>query len=222
MTTREELARLINPDAEAKHERQQTQGFVSEWYQAKDAADRVITAGWRPPPSDDVIGKARRRIDTTRNRYPRMLDEAPSDEISRDLADAGLLATSACPCRGTGDCVTCHGVGNTEAYDCPAGCRGGRCRECTPVQQDTDVSGSGWYEVIHPSRATTHVAYVYEDGSIYFPEGEQLLDRHEFAFAAARGNVHRLVRAACACGCDMATIDGADCTLPDGHDGDCR
>lgn len=55
--------------------------------------------------------------------------------------------------------------------------------------------GSGWYEVIHPAHATTHVAYVYEDGSIYFPEGVQVLDRHEFAFAAARGEVFRLVRA---------------------------
>lgn len=58
------------------------------------------------------------------------------------------------------------------------------------------LAGPGWYEVIHPSRATTHVAYVYEDGSIYFPEGVQVLDRHEFAFAAARGKVYRLVRAA--------------------------
>lgn len=55
--------------------------------------------------------------------------------------------------------------------------------------------GVGWYEVIHPSRATTHVAYVHEDGSIYFPEGTQVLDSHEFAFAAARGRAYRLVRA---------------------------
>lgn len=56
-------------------------------------------------------------------------------------------------------------------------------------------SGVGWYEVIHPSAATTHIVYVHEDGSIYFPEGEQCLGRHEFEFAAARGNAHRLVRA---------------------------
>lgn len=60
-----------------------------------------------------------------------------------------------------------------------------------PLRED----GVGWYEVIHPSRATTHIAYVHEDGSIYFPEGTQALDTHEFAFAAARGEAHRLVRA---------------------------
>lgn len=66
--------------------------------------------------------------------------------------------------------------------------------------------GVGWYEVIHPSRATTHIAYVHEDGSIYFPEGTQVLDRHEFAFAAARGLAHRLVRA---CAVDPAEGDGS-------------
>lgn len=55
--------------------------------------------------------------------------------------------------------------------------------------------GVGWYEVIHPSRATTHIAYVHEDGSIYFPEGDYPLSEHEFAFAAATGRAHRLVRA---------------------------
>lgn len=60
-----------------------------------------------------------------------------------------------------------------------------------PLRED----GVGWYEVIHPSRATTHIAYVHEDGSIYFPEGTQVLDTHEFAFAAARGRAYRLVRA---------------------------
>ncbi|MFJ6066547.1 hypothetical protein ACIQHU_26325 [Streptomyces tendae] len=53
-------------------------------------------------------------------------------------------------------------------------------------------SGPGWYEVITP-RATTCIAYVHEDGSLYLPEGD--LTAEEFAFAAARGNVHRLVRA---------------------------
>ena len=57
-------------------------------------------------------------------------------------------------------------------------------------------SGPGWFEVIHPSHATTHVVYVHEDGSLYFPEGAQVLDRHEFAFADARGMAHRLVRSA--------------------------
>ena len=55
-------------------------------------------------------------------------------------------------------------------------------------------SGPGWYEVIHPRNATTCIALVYEDGSLYLPEGEALTPE-EFAFAAARGNAHRLVRA---------------------------
>jgi len=55
-------------------------------------------------------------------------------------------------------------------------------------------SGPGWYEVINPRNATTCIALVYEDGSLYLPEGEALTPE-EFAFAAARGNAHRLVRA---------------------------
>lgn len=56
-------------------------------------------------------------------------------------------------------------------------------------------SGPGWYEVMHPTVATTHIVYVYENGSIYCPEGEYVLDRSEFEFAAARDMAHRLVRA---------------------------
>jgi hypothetical protein len=55
-------------------------------------------------------------------------------------------------------------------------------------------SGPGWYEVISP-RATTCIVFVHEDGSLYLPEGEDALNPTEFAFAAARGNAHRLVRA---------------------------
>lgn len=55
-------------------------------------------------------------------------------------------------------------------------------------------SGPGWYEVLSP-RATTCIVYVHEDGSLYLPEGEGALSPTEFAFAAARGNIHRLVRA---------------------------
>ena len=58
---------------------------------------------------------------------------------------------------------------------------------------EISTAGVGWYEVIHPSDATTHIAYVHEDGSIYLPEGPAL-DRHEFEFASARGKVRKLVR----------------------------
>jgi hypothetical protein len=54
-------------------------------------------------------------------------------------------------------------------------------------------AGTGWYEVIHPVAATTLLAYVHEDGSVYFPETSD--GQAEFEFAAARGNVHRLIRA---------------------------
>ncbi|MFF6985637.1 hypothetical protein [Streptomyces sp. NPDC010273] len=54
-------------------------------------------------------------------------------------------------------------------------------------------SGPGWYEVINPRNATTNIALVREDGSLYLPEVDLTAD--EFAFAAARGNAHRLVRA---------------------------
>lgn len=55
--------------------------------------------------------------------------------------------------------------------------------------------GPGWYEVINPRGATTCIAYVHEDGSLYLPEGEASMNAEEFAFAAARGQAHRLVRA---------------------------
>lgn len=55
-------------------------------------------------------------------------------------------------------------------------------------------SGPGWYEVINPRNTTTNIAFVHEDGSLYLPEGDALTS-DEFAFAAARGNAHRLVRA---------------------------
>lgn len=56
-------------------------------------------------------------------------------------------------------------------------------------------SGPGWYEVIHPTRAETCIAYVAEDGSIYLPEGEHVMNADEFLFAASRGRAHRLIRA---------------------------
>lgn len=66
------------------------------------------------------------------------------------------------------------------------------------AQQETEAdrnSGPGWYEVINPRNATTNIALVHEDGSLYLPEGPDALTEDEFAFAAARGNAHRLVRA---------------------------
>ncbi|MFE7906454.1 hypothetical protein [Streptomyces albogriseolus] len=62
----------------------------------------------------------------------------------------------------------------------------------TPAPDDRNA-GPGWYEVITSPQATTCIAYVHEDGSLYLPEGD--LTEEEFAFAAARGKAHRLVRA---------------------------
>jgi len=67
--------------------------------------------------------------------------------------------------------------------------------DTTSNEAQADInSGPGWYEVISPRNATTCIVLVYEDGSLYLPEGDDL-DETEFAFAAARGNAHRLVRA---------------------------
>ena len=71
-------------------------------------------------------------------------------------------------------------------------------------------SGPGWFEVIHPTSATTHIVYVHENGSLYFPEGTQVLDRHEFAFADARGMAHRLVRSAALVAALRAVLEEID------------
>lgn len=54
---------------------------------------------------------------------------------------------------------------------------------------------TGWFEFVSATAATTHIAYVYEDGSVYLPEGRDVVDQDDFTYAAARGKVFRLVRA---------------------------
>jgi uncharacterized protein (UPF0216 family) len=54
----------------------------------------------------------------------------------------------------------------------------------------------GWYEFITADdSATTHVAYVYEDGSVYLPEGPDVVDETDFVMASASNRFWRLVRA---------------------------
>ena len=77
------------------------------------------------------------------------------------------------------------------AVHCPG--VGGEAQQ--PETRDDCNSGPGWYEVINPRNATTSIAYVHENGDLYLPEGDAGLTPDEFAFAAARGNAHRLVRA---------------------------
>lgn len=53
-------------------------------------------------------------------------------------------------------------------------------------------SGPGYYEFIHPTKATTHIAYVRENGEVYIPEAD--VTEEDFLLASARGRTHRLVR----------------------------
>jgi len=55
------------------------------------------------------------------------------------------------------------------------------------------ASADGWYEWLTPGMSLTRIAYVYESGRVYFPEGDDV-DESDFLLAAARGNVWRLVR----------------------------
>jgi hypothetical protein len=49
----------------------------------------------------------------------------------------------------------------------------------------------GWHEFITPVKALTRIAYVYESGEVYLPEGG---DPDDFVLAASYGRVYRLVR----------------------------
>jgi hypothetical protein len=49
----------------------------------------------------------------------------------------------------------------------------------------------GWHEFITPVKALTRIAYVYESGEVYLPEGG---DPDDFVLAASYGRVKRLVR----------------------------
>jgi hypothetical protein len=54
---------------------------------------------------------------------------------------------------------------------------------------------TGWYEFVTPGeRSTTHIAYVYEDGSIYLPEGYEIVTETDFRLAAATPRFWRLIR----------------------------
>jgi hypothetical protein len=64
---------------------------------------------------------------------------------------------------------------------------------------------TGWYEFILDGKATTHVAYVHEGGSVYLPEADVTED--DFLFASAAGRVFRLMRTEDVWG----TCDWGDC-----------
>jgi len=52
----------------------------------------------------------------------------------------------------------------------------------------------GWVEFVLAVAATTHIAYLYEDGSIYFPEGPQVVSEWDLREAEAAGRLWPLVR----------------------------
>jgi len=54
-------------------------------------------------------------------------------------------------------------------------------------------AGEGWYEWIREGSATTHIAYVHENGEVYDPEHGW--NPPDFLLAAARDRVFKLVRA---------------------------
>jgi len=59
----------------------------------------------------------------------------------------------------------------------------------------TEQDRIGWYEFITANEAaTTHIAYVYSDGSIYLPEGPIVVDETDFHMASAAGRCWRLIR----------------------------
>lgn len=56
-----------------------------------------------------------------------------------------------------------------------------------------DTTKPGWFEFIHPTKATTHIAHVGESGAVYLPETD--VTAEDFALASASGRFWPLVRA---------------------------
>lgn len=53
---------------------------------------------------------------------------------------------------------------------------------------------TGWYEFVKPGGSTTHIAYVHEGGSVYLPEGLDVVGEEDFRLASASDRFWRLVR----------------------------
>lgn len=56
------------------------------------------------------------------------------------------------------------------------------------------IDRAGWYEFIMPGGSTTHIAYAYENGTVYLPEGEDVVSEQDFHLASASDRFWRLVR----------------------------
>jgi hypothetical protein len=63
----------------------------------------------------------------------------------------------------------------------------------TPAVDETEDIGVGWYEWNIMPEATTHIAYLYESGRIYLPEGD--VTKFQFMEALSGGHTHLLVHA---------------------------
>jgi hypothetical protein len=80
-----------------------------------------------------------------------------------------------------------EGRGDAETLGTGSG-RGTGVREPQKPAQATE----GWYEFIHPTKATTHIAHFSEGGQVYLPEAD--LTEEDFYLAAASNRFWRLVR----------------------------
>lgn len=67
----------------------------------------------------------------------------------------------------------------------------------TADEATTKAQHVGWVEfVTADDAALTHIAYVYEDGSLYLPEGPDVVSADDFRLAAATDRIWPLVRRA--------------------------
>jgi hypothetical protein len=53
----------------------------------------------------------------------------------------------------------------------------------------------GWVEFLRDQVSTTHIAYLHEDGSVYLPEGPQVVSEMDLRMAEIAGSMWPLVRA---------------------------
>lgn len=115
-----ELARLIDPSAEASHKREQSQGFISRWYQALAGADRIIAAGYVKVTDDAEMLERVAQAIHEHNRdwcppYWEQLTEGARDDYRKE-ARAALRAVSL----GLYDddrVIVCHVIEDEEAQD---------------------------------------------------------------------------------------------------------
>lgn len=81
----------------------------------------------------------------------------------------------------------------------------------SPIDGTTPNAGEGWYEFKHPTRGTSHIAYVLEGGGVYLPDSTLVWSKYpqdhpgfapqpfitleDFQLAATTDHFHKLIRA---------------------------